>query len=181
MQVLEEKLRKEISIQNVVCTADLKQKVDIASFNEYAYLSSDLDLYRCGYVKDNAMVGRVTVFASGKLISVGTKSPEQAHAELLKAGNILKKYKLIKSFKIEPLVRNIVARFNIGKNIPLERLARTLPRSMYEPEQFPGLIFRIQDSLVSLIFASGKGVLVGAKSINELNQGLYEINRWISN
>jgi len=34
---------------------------------------------------------------------------------------------------------------------------------------------------VSLIFASGKGVLVGAKSINELNQGLYEINRWISN
>jgi len=181
MQVLEEKLRKEISIQNVVCTADLKQKVDIASFNEYAYLSSDLDLYRCGYVKDNAMVGRVTVFASGKLISVGTKSPEQAHAELLKAGNILKKYKLIKSFKIEPLVRNIVARFNIGKNIPLERLARTLPRSMYEPEQFPGLIFRIQDSLVSLIFASGKGVLVGAKSINELNQGFFEINRWISN
>jgi len=181
MQVLEEKLRKEITIQNVVCTADLKQRVDIASFNEYKFLSSNLDLYRCGYVKDDKMTGRVTVFASGKLISVGTKTPEQAYAELKKTGEILKNYKLIGSFKIIPKVRNIVARFNIGKNIPLERLARTLPRSMYEPEQFPGLIFRIQDSLVSLIFASGKGVLVGAKSINELNQGLYEINRWISN
>jgi len=173
-------LRKEIKIQNVVCTADLRQKVDIASFNEYAHLSSNLDLYRCGYVKDNTMVGRVTVFASGKLISVGTKSPEQAHAELLEAGNILKKYKLIKSFKIEPLVRNIVARFDLEQKIHLEKLARIMPKSMYEPEQFPGLIFRIHGSCVALIFASGKGVLAGAKDIGELNRGLFEVEKWIS-
>lgn len=179
MQVLDT-LRKNIAIQNVVCTADLKQKVDIASFNEYEHLSSNLDLYRCGYVKDNAMTGRVTVFASGKLISVGTKSPEQAFTELQRAGNILKQYKLIHGFKIEPKVRNIVARFDLEKRTHLEELARTMPKSMYEPEQFPGLIFRIQDSCVALIFASGKGVLVGAKTISELNQGLFEVQRWIN-
>jgi len=179
VQILD-KLRKEIVIQNVVCTADLKQRVDIASFNEYKHLSSNLDLYRCGYVKDNTMTGRVTVFASGKLISVGTKSPEQAHAELLKAGNILKKYGLIGTFKITPKVQNIVARFDLGKKVHLENLARSMPRSMYEPEQFPGLIFRIQDSCVALIFASGKGVLVGAKTISELNQSLFEVERWIN-
>lgn len=73
MQILD-KLRKEIVIQNVVCTADLKQRVDIASFNEYKHLSSNLDLYRCGYVKDNTMTGRVTVFASGKGVLVGAKT-----------------------------------------------------------------------------------------------------------
>lgn len=180
MQILEEELRKEIVITNVVCTADLKQPVDIASFNKYKFLRSNLDLYRCGYVKDDSMVGRVTVFASGKLISVGTKSPEQAFLELKKAGKILKNYKLIASFKISPKIRNIVARFNIGKRIPLEHLARIMPKSMYEPEQFPGLIFRIQDSLVALIFSSGKGVLAGGKTINELNRGFYEINRWLN-
>src|SRR5690349_15149101 len=102
MQRLENPLRKEIKISNVVCTADLKQPVDIRSFNKYKFLSSNLDLYRCGYVKDASMVGRVTVFASGKLISVGTKSPEQAEKELLKASKILRKYNLIKSYKIIP-------------------------------------------------------------------------------
>jgi transcription initiation factor TFIID TATA-box-binding protein len=179
MQVLDT-LRKDIAIQNVVCTADLKQKVDIASFNEYKYLSSNLELYRCGYVKDNTMTGRVTVFASGKLISVGTKSPEQAFMELQRAGDILKKYKMIKSFKITPKIQNIVARFDLGERTHLEELARTMPKSMYEPEQFPGLIFRIRDSCVALIFASGKGVLAGAKTISELNQGLFEIKRWIN-
>ena len=179
MQVLD-LLRKEIIIQNVVCTADLKQPVDIASFNDYKHLSSNLDLYRCGYVKDHTMTGRVTVFASGKLISVGTKSPEQAYEELQKAGSILKKYKLIGSFKIIPKVQNIVAGFDLGDKIHLEELARTMPKSMYEPEQFPGLIFRIQNSRVALIFASGKGVLAGAKTISELNRGLYNIEEWIN-
>ena len=52
MQVLKEELRKDIMIQNVVCTADLKQLVDIASFNNFEYLNSNLQLYQCGYVKD---------------------------------------------------------------------------------------------------------------------------------
>jgi len=176
MQRLETVLRPEIKIQNTVVTADLKQKIDISSFNEYEHLSSNLELYRCGYVKDKIMVGRVTVFGNGKLISVGTKSPEQAEKELKKALKILKKYKLAKSTKITLQVRNIVARFDLKRKLPIESLARTLPKSMYEPEQFPGLIYRIQDSCVALLFASGKGVIVGAKSIEEINYAYFEVN-----
>jgi len=175
MQKLESVLRPEIKIQNTVCTADLKQEIDIASFNEYEYLSSNLELYACGYVKDKTMVGRVTVFRNGKLISVGTKSPEKAGKELRKASRILQKYGLSKSAKIIPNVRNIVARFDLKRKLPIEKLARILPKSMYEPEQFPGLIYRIQDSLVALLFASGKGVIVGAKSIEEINSALFEV------
>lgn len=176
MQRLAVKLRAEIKIQNTVCTADLKQEIDIASFNEYTHLSSNLDLYRCGYVKDETMIGRVTVFRTGKLISVGTKSPAQAKKELNKACKILQKYNLAKPVKIIPLVRNIVSRFDMKKTLPIEKLARTLPKCIYEPEQFPGLIYRLQDSCVALLFASGKGIIVGARSIEETNSAFFDIN-----
>ena len=179
MQVQDLKLRKELKIANVVCTADLKQQVDIASFNEYEHLHSNLDLYRCGYVKDDTMVGRVTVFGNGKLISVGTKSPQNARNELKKACQILKKYNLIKSFKVVPNVRNIVANCNFGKTIHIEKLAYTIPACIYEPEQFPGLIHSMQGSVTCLLFASGKVVIVGSKTIKELNTAYYELEKLI--
>jgi len=179
MQKLESKIMPEIEIQNTVCTADLNQKIDIGSFNEYDHLSSNLDLYACGYVKDDSMVGKVTVFGNGKLISVGTKSPEQAKKELKKASKLLQKYKLSKPAKIISKVRNIVSRFDLERKLPIEQLARTLPRSMYEPEQFPGLIFRIPHGCVALIFSSGKGILVGAKTIEEINSSFFELKQYL--
>ena len=175
MQELEIVIPKEIKISNIVVTADLKQKIDIASFNEYEHLSSNLDLYACGYVQTPTMNGKVTVFGSGKLISIGTKSPEGSIKELKKASKILQKYGLSKSIKITPQLRNIVGKFDLGKKLPIETLARTLPKCMYEPEQFPGLIYPIEGSCTTLLFASGKGVIAGAKTIEELNKALFEI------
>lgn len=174
---LDVSLRKEIKISNVVCTADLKQPVNLDAFKNKKFLSANLRLYNCGYVKTDTMIGRVTVFASGKLISVGTKSPEQAEEELEIAVGILKKYRLIKSCKIEPKVRNIVSSTDLGNKVSQISLARRLPRSMYEPEQFPGLIYRIHDNVVSLIFASGKVIIVGAKSVEQLNNAYFEMKR----
>jgi len=177
MQKLESKLTSEVKIQNTVTTADLKQEIDIASFNEYDHLSSNLNLYACGYVKDNSMIGRVTVFKSGKLISVGTKSPNDSKKELRIALKILKGYGLARSVKIVPQIRNIVGRYDLKRKLDIETLARTLPKSLYEPEQFAGLIYRIQDSCVALLFSSGKGVIVGAKSIEEVNSAFFDVNK----
>ncbi len=179
MQVSDYPLRKEIKISNVVCTANLNQPVDIASFNNYQYLHSDLSLYRCGYVKDNKMIGRVTVFGNGKLISVGTKSPDQSERELIRASKILKKYHLIKSCTLEPMVRNIVASASLNKNFNLIKLAMRLPRCIYEPEQFPAAIYKIHESIVALIFASGKVIIVGTKTLTELNRAYFELQQLI--
>jgi len=176
MQILESKLVPEVKIQNTVTTADLKQEIDIGSFNKYENLSSNLDLYACGYVKDGLMIGRVTVFRNGKLISVGTKSPEESIKELKKASRILKKHKLSKYTKIIPQVRNIVGRYDLKRKLDIEKLARSLPKSLYEPEQFAGLIYRLEGSCVALLFTSGKGVIVGAKTIEEVNSAYYEVN-----
>jgi transcription initiation factor TFIID TATA-box-binding protein len=169
-----------LSIQNIIVTANLQQTIDISSFNKYEHLSSDLRLYNCGYVKNKFMIGRVSVFANGKMISAGTKSSEQAQKELKMASRILQVNNLSNPIKIISQVRNIVARFNLEKSLPIEQLARILPKSMYEPEQFPGLIYRMQGSCVALLFASGKGILVGCKSLNELHTSFFELKQSLS-
>jgi len=59
----------------------------------------------------------------------------------------------------------------------LEQAARTLPRSMYEPEQFPGLIHRMLDpKTVILIFASGKLVCTGAKKESDVYRSVHNLH-----
>ena len=78
----------------------------------------------------------------------------------------------------------MVASVNLGGRIHLEQAARVVPRSMYEPEQFPGLIHRMIDpKTVILIFSSGKLVCTGGKteqevyrSVNNLHNMLEEKN-----
>ena len=67
-------------------TADLGQTVDITKFNHFSWGTYDLALYggRCGYVKDDSMTGRVTVFYSGKMISTGAKSESESNEQLSK-------------------------------------------------------------------------------------------------
>ena len=176
MQSLKIALLPEIKIVNTVCTADLKQEIVLTSFNKYEHLSANLDLYACGYVKNKTMIGRVTVFRTGKLISVGTKSIESGFKELEIAVKLLTKYKLIKPYKLEPITQNIVTNVNLERTIDLEKFALILPKVMYEPEQFPGLILRFLGSTVALVFASGKIILTGAKSYEELNTAYFELN-----
>ncbi|MCZ6583037.1 MAG: TATA box-binding protein, partial [Thaumarchaeota archaeon] len=65
----------------------------------------------------------------------------------------------------------------LGGRIHLEEAARTLPRSMYEPEQFPGLIHRMLDpKTVILIFSSGKLVCTGAKKEIDVYRAVHNIH-----
>lgn len=72
------------NIVNVVATGDTRQPIDIIKIVEFNWGLHDQEIYggRVAYIKDNNMAGRVTVFPSGKLISVGTQSIRQASREL---------------------------------------------------------------------------------------------------
>ena len=74
-------------------------------------------------------------------------------------------------------VQNIVASGSLGGKIHLEDAARRLPRSMYEPEQFPGLIHRmVNPKTVLLLFASGKLVCTGAKKESDVYKSVHNIH-----
>ena len=74
-------------------------------------------------------------------------------------------------------IQNIVSSINLGGKIYLEKAAKTIPRSMYEPEQFPGLIHRMLDpKTVILLFASGKLVCTGAKKETEVYRSVHNLH-----
>ena len=170
-------LPKEIKISNIVTTANLKQKVDIEKFNDFPWGIYDQATYHgiCGYVKTPEMKGRVIIFASGKMISVGSNTIEDSIDKLNQTKFYLLKEGLVKDIQLEPLVRNIVATISLDILLNLKKLAKTIPNSIYEPEKFAGLRMRIKEGLSALIFSSGKIVVAGGKSILEITQAYFLI------
>ena len=117
------------------------------------------------------------LFGSGKMVCTGSKSEEMAVKAVNTVVQKLRKGKI--KIKNDPIVtvQNIVSSINLGGKVSLEQAARTLPRSMYEPEQFPGLIHRMLDpKTVILIFASGKLVCVGARQEDEIHRSVNQIH-----
>jgi len=165
-------------ISNVVTTGDLKQKVDITKFPDFPWGIYEKETYggRCGYVHARGMEGKVTIFPSGKMISIGAKSVNKSIEQLIEAKECLLKSKLISNVKLKPNVRNMVAILNLEKGIPLQILAPKIG-GLYEPEQFPALMFKAERSVQYLIFSTGKIVINGAKSENEVNTAAYQVQK----
>ncbi len=68
-------------------------------------------------------------------------------------------------------IENIVASASLGVKIPLEKMIKFLDGTEYEPEQFPGLVYRLKDpKAATLIFSSGKIVCTGARSIEDVKK-----------
>ena len=81
-----------------------------------------------------------------------------------------------KEIKREVRIVNIVVSTSLEHDIPLEKMAATLPNTEYNPEQFPGLVIRVKDPKTSaLIFSSGKVVCTGAKTLKEVEESLKKI------
>jgi len=75
------------------------------------------------------------------------------------------------------VIQNMVASANLHGSIDLETAADILENVMYEPEQFPGLIYRMAvPKTVLLLFASGKLVCTGAKSEEMVYESIVKIH-----
>ena len=78
--------------------------------------------------------------------------------------------------KKEIEIVNIVVSTSLEKEIPLEKMAATLPNTEYNPEQFPGLVLRIKEPKTSaLIFSSGKVVCTGARTLADVEKSIQNI------
>jgi len=153
-----------IRIQNVVASATLNQKFDLNAIVK----GNPLVEYRPE--KFPGLVFRlkkpktaILIFSTGKMVCTGAKSEKEAKRAVLKVVRELKKSGIIIPGKPEIKIVNMVASANLLGRIELEDCAYSLGRTMYEPEQFPGLIYRMDEpKVVILLFASGKLVCTGA-------------------
>ena len=177
------KTKPIIAIVNVVASASVDQKIDL---NEITRKFPDVeyhpDLFPGLVFRLKTPKTATLIFTSGKMVCTGSKSEEMARKAVKTVVQKLRKGGIKIKKDAEVTIQNIVSSINLQGRVRLEKAARTLPRSMYEPEQFPGLIHRMVDpKTVILVFSSGKLVCTGAKneqdvyrSVNNLHSLLEE-------
>jgi transcription initiation factor TFIID TATA-box-binding protein len=116
------------------------------------------------------------IFETGKMVCTGAKSEKEAVHAVNKVTNELRSKGIQIASKPEIHVQNIVASAELGGEIDLENVVYKLERVMYEPEQFPGAVFRMDiPKVVFLIFSAGKLVCVGAKKEEEVYEAVNKI------
>jgi len=173
----------ETTIVNVVATAALHQKIDLYDLKKFREIIHDPEIYggRVAYFKSSKMKGKVSIFNSGKMISVGTKSEKGATHELQMAKKFLIDKGFVKPTGLECKICNIVATIDFGRRMNLEKLAEKY-KIIYEPDQFPGGILRIEEPCKAtiLIFASGKTVVAGLTSQVQIKRVIQKISNMIN-
>ncbi|MDH5690981.1 MAG: TATA-box-binding protein [Candidatus Bathyarchaeota archaeon] len=172
-------LKDSIRIENVVSSVTLNQRIDLNAVVK----GNPLVEYRPE--KFPGLVFRlkrpktaILIFSTGKMVCTGAKSEKESKRAVLKVVRELKKSGIIIIGKPEIKVVNIVASANLLGRIELEDCAYSLGRTMYEPEQFPGLIYRMDEpKVVILLFASGKLVCTGATKEEDVYDAVTKLHK----
>ena len=134
----------DVKIQNVVAVASFGQKLDLLDimkvFRNVEYRPKRFPglVFRLKRPKTATLI-----FGSGKMVCTGAKSEKQARSAVGKVVRELKTNGIIILGKPKIVIQNMVASANLHGKIDLETMSDVLENVMYEPEQFPGLIYRM--------------------------------------
>mmetsp|Transcript_9493 Transcript_9493/g.23209 ORF Transcript_9493/g.23209 Transcript_9493/m.23209 type:complete len:205 (-) Transcript_9493:79-693(-) len=164
-------LQNIVATVNLACHLDLKKIALQARNAEYNPRRFAAVIMRIREPKTTALI-----FGSGKMVCTGAKSEENARLASRKYARIIQKLGFEARFT-EFKIQNIVGSCDVKFPIRLEKLAYAHGNfCSYEPELFPGIIYRMLDpKVVLLIFVSGKIVLTGAKDKRDINEAFRKI------
>jgi len=170
-----------INIENVVASASLHQHIDLESIAKtFPLVEYKPDRFPGLVYRLKKPKVATLVFSTGKVIVAGAKSENRARRAVSKLVEELKRGGIVILGKPDVTIRNVVASADLKHRIDLEDTANGLEGTIYEPDQFPGLIYRMKElGVVMLIFASGKLVCTGAsreidveKAVGKLHETL---------
>jgi len=164
-------------IENIVATVILEHELDIDQIEitlpEFVYKPEQFPGIVFHIDKPRATA---LIFRSGKMVVTGTKSVAQLVEAVKRIFKILSRHGVEIYGRPRVQIQNIVAGGDLNAYVNLEKAAYYLEDSMYEPEQFPGLIYRMRDPrVVLLIFSSGKMVITGAKEEKEVERAVKQV------
>ncbi len=113
------------------------------------------------------------IFSSGNVVSTGARSIPQVEESLKKIIESLDKIGIKITITPKINIQNIVASGSIGVDLNLNTLAMKLDNTEYEPEQFPGLVYKLKEAKATfLLFSNGKVVCTGTKSEDAVHAAL---------
>ena len=172
------KTKAIVHIQNVVASATLNQKVDLnAVVKSYPGVEYRPEQFPGLVFRLKRPKTATLIFNSGKMVCTGAKSEKEARRAVMAVVKELKKGGIIIISKPELKIQNIVASVSLGGKVDLELAVSMLAKTMYEPEQFPGLIYRMDEpKVVILIFASGNLVCTGAKKEQDVYDAVQKLH-----
>ena len=173
------KVKAQVRIENVVASASLNQRIDLkAVVKSYPGVEYRPEQFPGLVFRLKKPKTATLIFNSGKMVCTGAKSEREARGAVMKVINELKRSGIVIVGKPDLKIQNIVASANLYGIIDLEQAAFTLGKTMYEPEQFPGLIYRMNNpKVVILLFASGKLVCTGAKREEDVYIAVEKLHR----
>lgn len=170
-----------IRIENIVASASINQAISLQSivkaFPTVEYRPTVFPglVFRLKKPKTATLI-----FKTGKMVCTGAKSEKEARKALNKVVKKLRANGIAVFGKPSIEIQNIVASISLVGAIDLERAVYNLKRIMYEPEQFPGAIYRMDSpKVVFLIFSTGKLVCVGAKKEAEVYEAVDKIQKML--
>ncbi len=164
-------------IENIVATVTLDQTLDLnAIARSVPNIEYDPEEFPGLILRLDKPRLTSLVFNSGKMVVTGAKSTDQLIKGFKKIIRTFVRYGIVIVGKPKIQIQNIVASANLNVEVDLEKAAYLLSNTMYEPEQFPGLIHRSDDpKVVILLFSSGKMVITGAKSEEDVEKAVRNI------
>ena len=166
--------KKEIKIQNIVASTSLEHDIPLIKLaemlpnTEYNPEQFPGLVMRIKDPKTSALI-----FSSGKVVCTGAKSMAKVKESVDKIIKNLAKIKIRIKVKPKIIVQNMVASGSIFMDLNLNSLAMKPENTEYEPEQFPGLVYKLPGTRATfLLFSNGKIVCTGTKSETKLREAV---------
>jgi len=174
----------DVIIDNIICFIEPAKSFDIENLSEkIPNTLYNPEEFEGLSIKYNDLKTAAIILSNGKIICTGAKNMDDAEKTITRTITKINETGLSIKEDFEIKIENIVASINLYKDLHLSSIANglMLQNVTYEPEKFPGLIYKLGDSCVEvLLFNSGKIVCVGAKSIDEATKAINEMEEKLS-
>jgi transcription initiation factor TFIID TATA-box-binding protein len=166
--------KRDIQVVNIVVSASLEHDIPLekmaATLSNTEYNPEQFPglVIRIKEPKTSALI-----FSSGKIVCTGARSMDKVEESIKKIIKSLEKINVKITVKPDIQIQNIVASGSVGMDLNLNTLAMKLENTEYEPEQFPGLVYKLpQAKATFLLFSNGKVVCTGTKSEEAVHAAL---------
>jgi transcription initiation factor TFIID TATA-box-binding protein len=173
--------KKDIRVVNIVVSSSLGHDIPLekmaATLSNTEYNPEQFPglVIRIKEPKTSALI-----FNSGKIVCTGARTLDEVQKSIKQIIKSLEKINIKITIEPKVTVQNIVAAGAVGMDLNLNVLAMKLQNTEYEPEQFPGLVYKINVEpkgekafkATFLLFSNGKVVCTGTKSEHQVNQAL---------
>ena len=173
------KKTSSLKVQNIVATTSLNVPVSLTKLaRSQSNTEYNPETFPGLVLRIKNPKSAVLVFSSGNLVCTGTKSIEQVKQVIKNVIKQLKRIDIKVKDKPKINVQNIVASGSINLSLNLNLLALELGNTEYEPEQFPGLVYKlVKPTATFLLFTNGKLVCTGTKNREQLEESMKQLKR----